>query len=208
MTFHADHWDEVPGFDFTDITYHRARSEGRENGVVRIAFDRPEVRNAFRPNTVDELYRALDHARMSTDVGCILLTGNGPAPKDGVWSFCSGGDQRIRGKDGYKYAEGTDAASIEPGRAGRLHILEVPLQWPPALGAAPAAVVLARGEYPPQPQLAEGFAAHPQSCARFCCCDPDPLAGWRCGGVHQPPASWARKRLRVSISQERLSLLT
>ena len=125
MTFHAAHWDEVPGFDFTDITYHRARSEGRENGVVRIAFDRPEVRNAFRPNTVDELYRALDHARMSTDVGCILLTGNGPAPKDGVWSFCSGGDQRIRGKDGYKYAEGTDAASIEPGRAGRLHILEV-----------------------------------------------------------------------------------
>lgn len=125
MTFHADHWDEVSGFDFSDITYHRARGEGRENGVVRIAFDRPEVRNAFRPNTVDELYRALDHARMSTDVGCILLTGNGPAPKDGVWSFCSGGDQRIRGKDGYKYADGTDAASIEPGRAGRLHILEV-----------------------------------------------------------------------------------
>jgi len=125
MTFHADHWDEVSGLDFNDITYHRARGEGRESGVVRIAFDRPEVRNAFRPGTVDELYRALDHARMSTDIGCILLTGNGPAPKDGVWSFCSGGDQRIRGEDGYKYAEGTDAASIEPGRAGRLHILEV-----------------------------------------------------------------------------------
>ena len=124
-TFDPEAWEVVPGFDFTDITYHRARSEGRENGVVRIAFDRPEVRNAFRPGTVDELYRALDHARMSTDIGCILLTGNGPAPKDGVWSFCSGGDQRIRGEDGYKYAEGTDAASIEPGRAGRLHILEV-----------------------------------------------------------------------------------
>ncbi len=125
MTFHADHWDPVPGFDFSDITYHRAKGEGRDAGVVRIAFDRPEVRNAFRPNTVDELYRALDHARMSTDVGCVLLTGNGPSPKDGGWAFCSGGDQRIRGKDGYKYAESETADSIDPARAGRLHILEV-----------------------------------------------------------------------------------
>ncbi len=133
-TFDPDAWDAVDGFDFTDITYHRARGEGRASGVVRIAFDRPEVRNAFRPNTVDELFRALDHARMTTDVGCVLLTGNGPSPKDGGWAFCSGGDQRIRGKDGYKYtlpdadesgSLGTDAASIEPGRAGRLHILEV-----------------------------------------------------------------------------------
>ena len=92
---------------------------------MRIAFDRPEVRNAFRPQTVDELYRCLDHARMTTDVGCVLLTGNGPSPRDGGWAFCSGGDQRIRGKDGYKYAEGDTAETIEPGRAGRLHILEV-----------------------------------------------------------------------------------
>jgi naphthoate synthase len=99
---------------------------------VRIAFDRPEVRNAFRPHTVDELYQALDHARMSTDVGCVLVTGNGPSPRDGVWAFCSGGDQRIRGKDGYKYTMasepggslGDTADTIEPGRAGRLHILE------------------------------------------------------------------------------------
>jgi len=83
------------------------------------------VRNAFRPHTVDELYRALDHARMSSDVGCVLLTGNGPAPKDGVWAFCSGGDQRIRGRDGYRYAEGETSESIDPARAGRLHILEV-----------------------------------------------------------------------------------
>ncbi|GAB3911150.1 hypothetical protein GCM10029964_116340 [Kibdelosporangium lantanae] len=76
----------MPGFDFTDITYHRAV----DSGTVRIAFDRPEVRNAFRPHTVDELYRALDHARMSSDVGCVLLTGNGPSPKDGGWAFCSG----------------------------------------------------------------------------------------------------------------------
>ena len=116
--FDASRWDAVPGFDFTDITYHRAKGLG----AVRIAFDRPDVRNAFRPHTVDELYRALDHARMSSDVGCVLLTGNGPSAKDGGWAFCSGGDQRIRGKDGYKYegAEGVDRA-----RLGRLHILEV-----------------------------------------------------------------------------------
>jgi naphthoate synthase len=74
---------------------------------------------------VDELDRVLDHARMSTDVGCILLTGNGPSPKDGGWAFCSGGDQRIRGRDGYRYAEGDDAEDIDPTRTGRLHILEV-----------------------------------------------------------------------------------
>ncbi len=113
-------WDDVDGFDFADITYHRAKA----HGTVRIAFNRPEVRNAFRPGTVDELYRALDHARMSTDVGCVLLTGNGPSPRDGVWAFCSGGDQRIRGRDGYRYADGETASTIDPGRTGRLHILE------------------------------------------------------------------------------------
>jgi len=119
--FDSTAWRAVSGFDFTDITYHRAV----EVGAVRVAFNRPEVRNAFRPHTVDELYRALDHARMSPDVGCVILTGNGPSPKDGGWAFCSGGDQRIRGKDGYKYAEGETAQGIDPARAGRLHILEV-----------------------------------------------------------------------------------
>jgi naphthoate synthase len=114
-------WRPVEGFHFADITYHRHVSQG----TVRIAFDRPEVRNAFRPGTVDELYRALDHARMSSDVGCVLLTGNGPSPKDGGWAFCSGGDQRIRGRDGYRYAEGETSDTIDPARAGRLHILEV-----------------------------------------------------------------------------------
>ncbi len=113
-------WQEVPGFDFTDITYHRAVDQG----TVRIAFDRPEVRNAFRPHTVDELYRALDHARMSSDVGCVLITGNGPSAKDGGWAFCSGGDQRIRGRSGYQYASGETAETVDPARAGRLHILE------------------------------------------------------------------------------------
>ncbi len=116
--FDPEAWDIVPGFDFSDITYHRAR----RIGAVRIAFDRPEVRNAFRPRTVDELYRALDHARMTPDVGCVLLTGNGPSPKDGGWAFCSGGDQRIRGRDGYQYE---DDAGIDPTKLGRLHILEV-----------------------------------------------------------------------------------
>jgi naphthoate synthase len=119
--FDPSAWKQVDGFELTDITYHRAV----DAGVVRIAFDRPEVRNAFRPQTVDELYRVLDHARMSTDVGCVLLTGNGPSPRDGGWAFCSGGDQRIRGTDGYKYAEGTTADTIDPAKAGRLHILEV-----------------------------------------------------------------------------------
>ncbi|TDO33757.1 1,4-dihydroxy-2-naphthoyl-CoA synthase [Kribbella sp. VKM Ac-2527] len=119
--FDPSAWKEVDGFELSDLTYHRAV----DAGVVRVAFNRPEVRNAFRPQTVDELYRVLDHARMSTDVGCVLLTGNGPSPRDGGWAFCSGGDQRIRGKDGYKYAEGTTADTIDPARAGRLHILEV-----------------------------------------------------------------------------------
>ncbi|GAA3639121.1 1,4-dihydroxy-2-naphthoyl-CoA synthase [Lentzea atacamensis] len=113
-------WKSVEGFDFTDITYHRAIDQG----TVRIAFNRPEVRNAFRPHTVDELYQALDHARMSSDVGCVLLTGNGPSPRDGGWAFCSGGDQRIRGRSGYQYASGETADTVDPARAGRLHILE------------------------------------------------------------------------------------
>ena len=119
--FDPAQWTEVGGFDFTDITYHRAVG----TGAVRIAFDRPEVRNAFRPHTVDELYRALDHARMSSDVGCVLITGNGPSAKDGGWAFCSGGDQRIRGRTGYQYASGDTSETVDPARAGRLHILEV-----------------------------------------------------------------------------------
>lgn len=133
MTFNPELWQPVPGFeDLTDITYHRHITQG----TVRVAFDRPEVRNAFRPHTVDELYRALDHARCTPDVGAVLLTGNGPAPKDGVWSFCSGGDQRIRGRSGYQYAtshdsdveaataDGVDEARVKA-EGGRLHILEV-----------------------------------------------------------------------------------
>lgn len=116
--FDPSAWRPVDGFEFSDITYHRAVDQG----TVRIAFNRPEVRNAFRPHTVDELYAALDHARMTSDVGAVLLTGNGPSPKDGGWAFCSGGDQRIRGADGYQY-EGADG--IDPARLGRLHILEV-----------------------------------------------------------------------------------
>ena len=122
--FDPDRWEPVEGFDLSDVTYHRGRT-GADRGTVRIAFDRPEVRNAFRPQTVDELYGTLDHARMATDVGTILLTGNGPSPKDGGWAFCSGGDQRIRGSDGYRYAEGEGADSLDPSRTGRLHILEV-----------------------------------------------------------------------------------
>lgn len=108
-------WHEVDGFGaLADITYHHDAT----GHVARIAFNRPEVRNAFRPQSVDELYRALDHARQNTGIGVVLITGNGPSPKDGGWAFCSGGDQRIRGRDGYQYADGTAST-------GRLHILEV-----------------------------------------------------------------------------------
>ncbi|WP_433623020.1 1,4-dihydroxy-2-naphthoyl-CoA synthase [Halomicrococcus sp. NG-SE-24] len=118
--FDGERWEEVDDVDFRDITYHRARDQG----TVRIAFDRPEVRNAFRPGTVDELYDALDHAKRQTDVGCVLLTGNGPSPKDGGWAFCAGGDQSIRGESGYEYRDG-DEERETASEGGRLHILEV-----------------------------------------------------------------------------------
>ncbi|MFT4219583.1 MAG: 1,4-dihydroxy-2-naphthoyl-CoA synthase [Microbacterium sp.] len=115
--FDPGEWDAAPGADaYTDITAHVSK-DGR---IARVAFDRPEVRNAFRPHTVDELYRALDMARQDPRIGVVLLTGNGPSPKDGGWAFCSGGDQRIRGRSGYEY----DGPSTSSG-AGRLHILEV-----------------------------------------------------------------------------------
>ncbi|HET8559241.1 MAG TPA: 1,4-dihydroxy-2-naphthoyl-CoA synthase [Marmoricola sp.] len=120
-------WRGVPGFeDLTDLTYHRAV----DSGTVRIAFDRPDVLNAFRPHTVDELLRVLEHARTSADVGCVLLTGNGPSPKNGKWAFCTGGDQRIRGRAGYQYETpghdeaGADPHPIDKARLARLHILE------------------------------------------------------------------------------------
>ncbi|MCR2810823.1 MULTISPECIES: 1,4-dihydroxy-2-naphthoyl-CoA synthase [unclassified Microbacterium] len=113
-------WVPAPGADaYTDITAH-VTPDGR---IARIAFDRPDVRNAFRPHTVDELYRALDTARQDSRIGVVLLTGNGPSPKDGGWAFCSGGDQRIRGRAGYEYAGDTTGQSAAS--TGRLHILEV-----------------------------------------------------------------------------------
>jgi naphthoate synthase len=121
--FDDSQWQRITGApfdDFTDITYHRAKA----HGTVRVAFHRPDCRNAFRPRTVDELATALDHARQTPDVGCVLITGNGPSPKDGGWAFCSGGDQRIRGRDGYQYDDGPDD-DMSRARLGRLHILEV-----------------------------------------------------------------------------------
>lgn len=120
--FDATQWRIAPGFDkLTDVTYHHDLS-GR---IARVAFNRPEVRNAFRPHTVDELFAALEDARTNPHVGVVLLTGNGPSAKDGGWAFCSGGDQRIRGRDGYKYSDAETASGIDSARGGRLHILEV-----------------------------------------------------------------------------------
>jgi naphthoate synthase len=113
--FDPSAWHDVAGFEgLTDVTYHHDLT-GR---IARVAFNRPEVRNAFRPRTVDELYRALDDARQNSRIGVVLITGNGPSQKDGGWAFCSGGDQRIRGRAGYEYDDETSAT-------GRLHILEV-----------------------------------------------------------------------------------
>ena len=120
--FNPDRWRAVEGFSFKDLTFHRAVDQG----TVRIAFNRPEVRNAFRPRTVDELFKAFEATRFMTDVGVVLLTGNGPSPKDGGWAFCSGGDQRIRGKDGYQYTP--EDKDLDPAGLGRLHILEVQRQ--------------------------------------------------------------------------------
>ncbi len=129
--FDAAVWEPLELSPLGDITYHRHK----DLGAVRIGFNRPEVRNAFRPETVDELLLAFEHARMDTSVGVVLLTGNGPSPKDGVHAFCSGGDQRVRGSDGYigqPLAERTRPKSeTTPGSGdavtpfGRLHILEV-----------------------------------------------------------------------------------
>ena len=133
--FDPERWRDVVGLDLQDVTYHRGvertrRADGAvaacaDLPVVRIAFNRPELRNAFRPETVDSLYRALDHARLDPSVGAVILTGNGPSPKDGGWAFCSGGDQRVRGRDGYRYENGAARSDARSASNGRLHILEV-----------------------------------------------------------------------------------
>jgi naphthoate synthase len=97
-------WNKVK--DYEDITFKES------NGVARIAFNRPEVRNAFRPKTVDELLDALIICHESQDIGVVLLTGEGPSPKDGGWAFCSGGDQRVRAKRGYKGLDGVNKFNI------------------------------------------------------------------------------------------------
>lgn len=92
--------------EYQDITYKTC------NGVARIAFNRPEVRNAFRPRTVSELLEALVHAHESQEIGVVLISGEGPSPKDGGWAFCSGGDQRVRSTTGYKGEDGVNRFNI------------------------------------------------------------------------------------------------
>ena len=92
--------------EYEDITFKKL------NGVARIAFNRPEVRNAFRPKTVDELLEALIICHESQEIGVVLISGEGPSKKDGIWSFCSGGDQRVRAKRGYKGLDGVSKFNI------------------------------------------------------------------------------------------------
>ena len=98
-------WVEVKPYE--DITYHKAKDEG----IARIAFNRPEVRNAFRPQTVEEMIEAFNDAWDDPRIGVVLLTGNGPA-QDGKWAFCSGGDQRVRGEAGYKDEQGVQRLNV------------------------------------------------------------------------------------------------
>jgi naphthoate synthase len=91
--------------DYTDIIYEKV------DGIAKITINRPEVRNAFRPETVNEMYDAFSNAREDQSIGVVLLTGKGPA-KDGKYAFCSGGDQRIRGDKGYKSKEGSESLNV------------------------------------------------------------------------------------------------
>ncbi len=97
-------WQPVK--EYEDITYHKAE------GIGRIAFNRPEVRNAFRPKTIDEMTEAFLMAWRDEEVGVIWITGNGPSPKDGVWSFCAGGDQKVRGEAGYVGDDGVARLNV------------------------------------------------------------------------------------------------
>jgi len=97
-------WKKIK--DYEDITFKMA------DGVARIAFNRPEVRNAFRPKTVDELLEALIICHESQEIGVVLITGEGPSEKDGGWAFCSGGDQRVRAKRGYQGLDGVNKFNI------------------------------------------------------------------------------------------------
>ena len=98
MVTPAAAWETVR--TYTDITY------GKADGMARIAFDRPEIRNAFRPETIEQMIDAFRDAWADADIGVVLLTGNGPSPKDGVHAFCAGGDQKVRSFAGYANEEG------------------------------------------------------------------------------------------------------
>ncbi|MGE5806537.1 MAG: enoyl-CoA hydratase-related protein, partial [Ignavibacteria bacterium] len=95
----------IKAIDYTDIIYEKM------DGIAKITINRPEVRNAFRPETVNEMYDAFSDARKDHSIGVVLLTGKGPA-KDGKYAFCSGGDQRIRGNKGYKSKDGNESLNV------------------------------------------------------------------------------------------------
>jgi len=103
------------GGDFEDIRYER--SAAPDSGIAKITIARPEVRNAFRPRTIVEISRALEHAREDTQIGVIVLTGEGPD------AFCSGGDQRVRGDSGYLADDASGRAGV-----GRFHVTDLHVQ--------------------------------------------------------------------------------
>ncbi len=97
-------WQEVK--PYSDITYHKAE------GIARIAFNRPDIRNAFRPLTIDEMTEAVLDAWRDSSIGVVWITANGPSSKDGIWSFCAGGDQSVRGEAGYVGDDGVARLNV------------------------------------------------------------------------------------------------
>lgn len=103
---------------YTDIRYEKASEP--DHGIAKITINRPQVRNAFRPQTVIEISQALEQAREDTEVGVIVLTGEGPL------AFCSGGDQSVRGDSGYLAEDA--AGNPDPSRPGRFHVTDLHVQ--------------------------------------------------------------------------------
>jgi naphthoate synthase len=109
----ATNW--IASGDYEDILYERAAEP--DSGIAKITINRPEVRNAFRPQTIVEISQAMEHAREDTQVGVIILTGAGEL------AFCSGGDQRVRGDSGYLAEDASGRAGV-----GRFHVTDLHVQ--------------------------------------------------------------------------------
>ena len=119
-------WNAPAGSDYTDIRYEVSSGDGDKpsdnGGIAKITIDRPQVRNAFRPQTIIEISRAMDAAREDPAVGVIVLTGEGPL------AFCSGGDQQVRGDSGYLTDPDNPDRQPSGSSVGRFHVTDLQVQ--------------------------------------------------------------------------------